>query len=79
MANWNALLRKSNGRFVQFVHHDESPESLMFYEFAKSLQSITPNPVPFLRFAPEEKGFGTLQVVFIKVKSEVCSRILPPS
>ena len=42
VANWNALLRKSNGRFVQFVHHDESPESLMFFTNLLSLCSQSP-------------------------------------
>lgn len=31
-ANWNFLLSKSNGRFVQFIHHDECPESPIFFK-----------------------------------------------
>lgn len=31
-ANWNHLITESNGRFIQFIHHDECPQGPSFFE-----------------------------------------------
>lgn len=64
-ANWNHLLNLSNGQFVQFIHHDECPDSPDF--FKNLVSNILFNPAVYFHKSVQIRWYGS----FVHCKTSI--------